>query len=55
MKAQGKLVGRWREKRKGERGINKNNRGVNMIKVNYMLIWKCHDETPYHVKFNIHQ
>jgi hypothetical protein len=31
---------------KEERGIKRVIEGVNMIKVHYMHIWKCHNETP---------
>jgi hypothetical protein len=31
------------------------NSGVNIIKVHNMHVWKCHDETPYYVQFNIYQ
>jgi hypothetical protein len=26
-----------------------------VIKVHYMHVWKCHNETPYYVQFNICQ
>jgi hypothetical protein len=49
-------MGTTRGKEKAEeRGIRKSNRGVNMIKVYFIQAWKCHDEIPYYIQFNICQ
>jgi hypothetical protein len=40
--------------RERKEGIRKKNGGVNMIKFHCMHVWKCHDETPYYVQFNIY-
>lgn len=55
-----------KEKRKPEKNIVENphfrygksretKKGINMIKVYYMVVWKYHDETPKYVQFNICQ
>jgi hypothetical protein len=33
----------------------KSQREVNMTKVQNMDVWICHDETSYHIQFNISQ
>jgi hypothetical protein len=57
LKVKGKLLGRWKGKRKrgGKTGYEGVTEEVSMIKIHYMHVWKCQDETPYYVQFNIHQ
>jgi Co/Zn/Cd efflux system component len=31
----------------GEGGLRKSNKVVNMIKIHYVHIWKCHNELPH--------
>jgi hypothetical protein len=40
--------------KRGNRG-EKKYRGVKMVKVHYMHVWKYHDKIPYHVQFDICQ
>jgi hypothetical protein len=42
-------------KEKGGGGIKMTNKGVNMIKVHHMHLWKYCDETPHSVQFNLCQ
>jgi hypothetical protein len=46
------FLGRWMGKGENDKKVIE---GANMIKVYYMHVWKCHDETSYYVQFNICQ
>jgi hypothetical protein len=37
-------------KRKGKGGIRESNKGMNMIRILYVHVWKYNNETPYFVQ-----
>jgi hypothetical protein len=47
MKVKGEQLWMWECKR--ERGREKGNKGVHVIKVCYIYVWKYHNETRYFV------
>jgi hypothetical protein len=50
MKVKRVILVRCKEKGKvGVMGVRNRNRGVNMIKGNYVSVWKCPDGMPYYV------
>jgi hypothetical protein len=53
MKVKMEPLGKWKGNRKWEEvgGVMRKRvmKGVNMIKVHYMHIWKYHNETPYSI------
>jgi hypothetical protein len=40
MKVKGRLLRKWKGKRKGEGKLKRVKEGVNMIKVHYVHVWK---------------
>jgi hypothetical protein len=46
MKVEGGLLGRGRAL---QREIRKGNGGMNIFKIHFMHVWKCHNETHYFV------
>jgi hypothetical protein len=51
MKVKGGPLGRWKGRKKGERGGSKKGGRYNQSTLH--ALWKCQDETPYYVRFNI--
>jgi hypothetical protein len=52
MKLKGRLLGRWEGKEKGRLGGDKEIR-TGESDGSMLYAWKCQDESPYYVQFNI--